>query len=287
MEDEPYMEIEEQESPSEPIVFISLEKPVKPLTFQERVKRLQEDAAEIEKELTTLRPSTNCLAEMNEYVSQAGRLCKSQGVPDSDLTLPQQVRRRMAEALTHVLPTSESVTYTLQRAIPEDFSAETYISKVRDLNVRVTALEAVLGRWQPSYGYSTVEDAISRLKSQLNSLNHGKLELVNRHLEELNSEFDLLQSQIDHLNTGDDKLIEDLYKSLCLCYEYHIALPIILARLESLKSVHEEGSWFNQRLQELNEKFDKIKRKLTDIDLPQVFAEWLGFKKLAKEVLSA
>jgi predicted nuclease with TOPRIM domain len=117
------------------------------------------------------------------------------------------------------------------------------------------------------------------LKAQLNALNHNKLELVSRHLEELNAEFDLLNSQIAHLSSGDDQLVEDLYKSLSMCFEYRTVLPLVVHRLEAIKSVHEEGSWFNQRVHELTDKFEKVRTRLQDLDLEEVFREWTHLKK--------
>mmetsp|Transcript_26695 Transcript_26695/g.48086 ORF Transcript_26695/g.48086 Transcript_26695/m.48086 type:complete len:287 (+) Transcript_26695:48-908(+) len=286
MEDEPYMELEGPLPPEEPAIYIPLEKPQRPLTIQERIKLLQQEADEIKDELLTAKSSKSCLAELNDYVAQADRICKSQGVPDSELSASHQASRRITEALTNVLPTVDSVTYRLQTAIPEDYSSQAYISKVRDLSARVSAIEAVLGRWEPKYGYSTIEEAVSHLKPKVNAINLSKLESISKHLEELNAEFDLLQSQLDHLNTADDQLVEELYKSLSLCYEYRTVIPITLARLEAIKSVHEEGSWFNQRMQELTDKLDKVRKKLETVDLTQVYERWVAFKQQAKQALA-
>jgi chromosome segregation ATPase len=126
-----------------------------------------------------------------------------------------------------------------------------------DIDRRITGLERTLGAAsdERNLGFSDVYTAINSIRRRMELLDQSKLDQVYRRVRTLMSELDLLESQKARLQgpdaTKQDEKINQLFDMMTKWDEAAQLLPSVIARLQSLRDVHEESAQAVLRMQDL------------------------------------
>jgi len=137
-------------------------------------------------------------------------------------------------------------------------------TKLADLDRRLTELEQLIGPAQTSIDLlSTVEG----LREKLTLLSSPKqLEVLQRTINAISQDFDKLVEKKPKLEDSNEKpqdvKVNEIFEMMNRWDVTSQQLPIIVSRLQALKSLHEESSSFQLGIQQLESQQEEIKKLL-------------------------
>ena len=280
-----------QDNPQESLYYIPLRRGRKTLSIKERLSLLRQELNELELEVEgeeelppqTTQLSHSYLNEVNSMAKFAEDLIRGQGLEiEGDLGIETNLTRNLGKALVGVLPDSENSTYILNTSLPEEVCevGDRQVSSVATLSTRISKLEDTLGVWNAEQGYYNIQQALAQIKKRISHMNPKKIENINKQAEELNAEMDMIKDQLATLQSScvEQKAIDIMYPLVDVCDEIAPVLPEIIERLEVIKRVHDEGSRFNERVNEIKERQKRIEDKLQNFKFDDVLSQWNSFK---------
>jgi Dynamitin len=278
------------DNPQEPLYYIPLTKGREKLSVKQRLGLLRQELLELEIEVDSeidpqpFQVSHSYITEVNSMAKYAEDIIRGQGIEiEGDIGIETNVTRNMGKALIGTLPESENLTYVLTTSLPEDVCeiGDRQVSSTATLSARISKLEDTLGVWNAEYGYYNIQQGLSQIKKRMSLIHPKKLEAINKQAEELNSEMDMIKDQLVLLQSScvEQKAIDLMYPLVDICDEVTPVLPEIIERLEAVKRVHDEGSRFNERINEIKDRQTRIEEKLQNFKFDDVLTEWTEFKK--------
>lgn len=279
-----------RDNPQEPLFYIPLSKGRDKLTIKQRLALLRQELEELEQEVVSeidpqpFQINHSYMNEMNSMTKYAEDIIRGQGLEiEGDLGIESNVTRNIGKALVGVLPESENSTYILNTSLPEEVCevGDRHVSSVAGISTRISKLEETLGMWNAEYGYYNIQQALGHIKKRMSHMNPKKLEAINKQAEELNAEMDMIKDQLVTLQTSsvEQKAIDTMYPLVDVCDEIGPVLPEVIERLEAIKRVHDEGSRFNERVNEIKERQKRIEEKLQNFKFDDLITQFEQFKK--------
>jgi hypothetical protein len=292
------MDLEPVHNPQEPLQYIPLTKGRAKLSLEQRISLLRTEVLDLENEMNEEAVKEeavevpNPLTEVTHILKKAETLCKARGIPGQVGVLsPDDVSTRIGKALVNMLPQSEALTYEIQGTYSTDQIDAKYkkTELLAKLSSRLRRLEETVGYWHPEHNYVNIYQAIGYIRKKLTLLNPKKLDSINTHAEDVRNEFDMLTSQLELLQGDvlDSRMVDELYDDLNHCFEMGTYMPEVLARLDKIKKVHEEGSMFPQRMKELRELHRKLNEKIQTLGINATVEGWQEFKEQAQAKLNS
>jgi len=154
------------------------------------------------------------------------------------------------------------VTYELYYT--PDKSKYLQMSKFADIERRIAELEKVLGTNQ-SFPIleSPVLNLVDSLRGEVTSLTPSNLDALQRKLSIVSQELNEVLSKHESLSpNGQDQQISEIYEMMKKWDSVSSSLPSLVARLNTLKSLHEQSASFVSSLQQLDSHQTELKTLL-------------------------
>lgn len=277
------------ENPQEALYYIPLTHGRSQLSLKTRISLLRQEMLELDaKTESELQPqdyqiSQSHISEISSITNSAESLIRGQGVHiDGYLGIEGNISSLLGKSMLKILDNTENATYQLNSPVPQSSSEskDRQTAGIANISARLSKLEDTVGLWRASSGYYSVMQAFSLIKKRISMLNPKKLEALSSQAEELNAELDMVKNQLELMQTAgvEQKIIDEMYPLVEICDQVMPIIPEIVERLETIKRVHDEGSRFNERVQEIRERQLRIQEKLSEFQNNDLKEEWNSFK---------
>ena len=272
------------ESSPRPLSFPALRSQQKStLSIEKRLELIQRQLEELDGEFAAVTHVVehrlqDPVAEMRELVLRANGVAKEVGTQGVDWMWAGEGARRLAAAIAGGSSAQKDVTCAVIATFsspPEDVSTQT-----KEVERRITALEAATGAWQPSFGFLTLSQSLSSCKRTTSKLDSSQVAALDDLAENITTELDVVNYRREMLfgADSDQMVIEQLYDLLTDLSRVQPALPLLVARLNDLKKVHEEGAQFKQRLEEVAGRLEAAEKQLGRTGVDLLIVNWQAFK---------
>eukprot|EP01006_Ploeotia_vitrea_P063118 TRINITY_DN84972_c0_g1_i1.p1 TRINITY_DN84972_c0_g1~~TRINITY_DN84972_c0_g1_i1.p1 ORF type:complete len:418 (+),score=248.00 TRINITY_DN84972_c0_g1_i1:45-1298(+) len=141
-----------------------------------------------------------------------------------------------------------NVTYELYYK-PQDAAKDE--GTLGDLDQRLVKLEKIIGEPTTQTGFADIHTALTHLQHQLDLLDQNKLAGVYRQIKSLMSELEHLESVKTQAgsSSANEQKINKMYEMMAAWDEAAQQLPAVIARLQSLKELHEHSAETVARVQ--------------------------------------
>jgi len=159
--------------------------------------------------------------------------------------------------------TAGTVTYELSYTPSTSVGAD--VAKLTALEGSVAEIEKRLGVLEPNCPFTDLQTAITQLQKKFAALDNSKIDTISRRVHVVMGDVDAmltkkteLEGVKGHHDDHVDQKVSELYE---MCHRWTstaAALPGVLARLQSLKALHQKSASFSQRLAALEAQQEEL-----------------------------
>lgn len=244
----------------------------------ERFNRLKSEVAQFKQDLSELSGSKDSSAVASELIKQLSALEQevqqtaakpafqpllSSNVTDRASAAQAQLLQKLVADMEKAAKSTEAkggaggVTYELYYN-PQKEAARQQVS-VGELDKRIGSLEKAVGSLQDdkTFGFSDLNTALVAMRKKLDFLEQGRLDSIYRRIKTLLTELEQLQQQKDKAQQAGQvppnfEKVNATFDMMARWDEAAQLLPSVIARLQSLRDLHEECSSAVLRLQNVD-----------------------------------
>jgi len=182
------------------------------------------------------------------------------------------------EASTTKNEKSGCVTYELYYT--PNTSKQLQSSKLAELEKRLSDIENLVGINKLIIPNVNLVEAVEQLKENLSILTIPQIETIQQTINTVSKDMDLLLQKQKSFQTKtiNEKKINQIFEIMTKWDETNDQLPLLVSRLKSLKSLHEEAASFSRTVKDLELQQEEMKKLLkSDAEILKQLEE--GFKK--------
>lgn len=220
----------------------------------------------VSKELSTMQQTLNSLVNNPNFKPYL-----EEGVQDPSLVQQKRLVDQLLSQLQTYSPDSSEakadgdaagsgkgkngLVYELYYNQQKDNSRQ--LTNLVDLDRRISGLETTLGRVREdkNLGYPDVHTAVTTLRRRIEFLDKTKIDAVQRRIKALSTELEQLNNLKSKVEDKDaaknQEKVNKIFDMMTRWDEAAQQLPAVIARLQSLREVHEETANVAIRLQDL------------------------------------